>query len=500
MYANLGFALLTAQARRAPDAVAVTHQGHGYTYDELDRRVNRRANALAAAGVAPGTRVASLLGDPLAITELYLAQAKLGAVLVALNPYWTDDVLVAVVESSGSPVVLYDAVSAPVIERIRDRLSGVRTWLRAEELSSDSDAPPPIGASGDDVFALFFTSGTTGLPKPVTYTHSIALAAANLWTDVPRPAGSAFGTGPIIWGVGFVAIACPALLGGVRLVLESDFGPAGFLATVPRERITHVSVIPSFFAQLLSTDAHEGVDLDSIRIIMLGAEPLPRPLLERIRTRLPNALIYSYYGQTEAPYSCWARQDDGSVPLSSSGRARTLGAARVVDAEGRRLVGEVGEIQLSGPHVMAGYDGLPDATAAALRDGWFVGGDVGVMDETGVLTVLGRREDAIRKKGALTLPSTIEDAVLAMPGVAEAGVVGVPEHGEQKVLVAVVPRQGVELTPEAVTAHLTSLPPAAWPDLVVIADELPHANDASGGRGKLLRREIRTRWGGPLSP
>ena len=113
-----------------------------------------------------------------------------------------------------------------------------------------------------------------------------------------------------------------------------------------------------------------------------------------------------------------------------------------------------------------------------------------------MLTVLGRREDAIRKKGALTLPSTIEDAVLAMPGVAEAGVVGVPEHGEQKVLVAVVPRQGVELTPEAVTAHLTSLPPAAWPDLVVIADELPHANDASGGRGKLLRREIRTRWAG----
>ena len=96
----------------------MTHQGHGYTYDELDRRVNRRVNALAAAGVAPGTRVASLLGDPLAITELYLAQAKLGAVLVALNPYWTDDVLVAVVE--------FERLTGGALRR------GVRTGDRAD--------------------------------------------------------------------------------------------------------------------------------------------------------------------------------------------------------------------------------------------------------------------------------------------------------------------------------------------------------------------------------
>jgi len=510
-YANFGYAVLTAQRDRAPDDVAVTHLGRdSITYAELDRRVNRRANALAAAGLAPGDRVATLLDSTLAVAEVYLAQAKLGTVLAALNPYWAPETFAPVVSRSRARAFVYDARFDELVGRLRGQLPDVELWIRvggpvpdAVDLdaltASASDAEPPITAGGDDPLAFYFTSGTTGLPKAVSHTHASALAIAEkLWIDVPLGRDAVVGTGPIIWGVGFVAVAAPALAGGARLVLEANFGPAQFLDAVPRERITHISVTPSFFVELLSDDTHAGVDLSSLRVAMLGGEPLLPSLQRRIMDRIPDLGLYGYYGQTEAPYSVIARRD--TVPDSVVGWARTGGAVRVVDPEGRRVVGEVGAIQLAGPHVMAGYDGQPEATAEALADGWFSGGDLGSMDEQGRLSVLGRRADAISKGGAFTLPAQVEDAASALDGVAEAGAVGVPTEGdEQRILLVVTPRPGATLDAARVEALLADkLPEASLPDLVVVAEELPHANDGSGGRGKLLRREVRERWGQTL--
>jgi fatty-acyl-CoA synthase len=513
-YGNYGYATLTAPALRAPDQIAITYCGtEQVSYAALNRRVNRRTHALAAAGVKPGTTVASLLHETLNVTELYLAQAKLGAVLAAMNPYWTDDVLVAVVEQAQAPAFVYDAHFDPLIERIRPLLPGVALWLRVggpSDGATDLDAlaaaspddEPELGAQHDDPLAYFYTSGTTGLPKPVVHTHASSLSIAQIWLDIPKSADSVFATGPIIWGIGFTAIAGPALYGGVRLALENDFGPANFLTVAPREKVTHVSVISSFWSQLLADERHADVDLSSLRTILVGGEPLLPSLLARITERVPDARIYSYYGQTEAPYTCFGRLDDGSQPPGASGRARTTCAVQVTDSAGNRVVGEVGEIRLAGPHLLREYAGQPDKTADVLHDGWYVGGDLGTIDADGVLTVLGRREDAILKQGVWTQPSQVEEAAAALDGVAEAGAVGVPEGADaQRVLLTVVPREGHALDPDAVTAALRErLPAASQPDLVIVVDALPHAQDASGGQGKLLRREIRARWGGQLEP
>jgi fatty-acyl-CoA synthase len=510
-YANFGYAVLAAQRDRAPDDVGLTYLGRDHiTYAELDRRVNRRANALAAAGLRPGDRVATLLDSTLAVAEVYLAQAKLGTVLAALNPFWTPETFAPVVSRSRASAFVYDARFDDLIGQLRAQLPDIRTWIRVGGPGTDaididaltrsaSDEEPAISTGGDDPLALFFTSGTTGLPKAVTHTHASALAIAEkLWIDVPLGREAVLGTGPIIWGVGFIAVAAPALAGGVRLALEENFGPAQFLQAVPRERITHISVTPSFFSELLSTEAHADVDLSSLRVAMLGGEPLLPSLQRRILERVPGLGLHGYYGQTEAPYSVIARRD--AVPDGVVGWARTGGAVRVVDPEGRRIVGDVGEIQLAGPHVMAGYDGQPDATGEVLRNGWFAGGDLGSMDAEGRLSVLGRRADAIAKGGAYTLPVQIEDAASAVDGVVEAGAVGVPAEGdEQRILLVVTARPGATLEPDRILAELAAkLPEASRPDLVVVADELPHANDGSGGRGKLLRRELRERWGQPL--
>lgn len=510
-YANYAYACLTANARRTPGRIALTYRGETtLTYAELDARVNRRANALLSAGIKPGQRVASLLGATIAVAETYLAAFKIGAVVAALNPYWTDDVLTQVVARSGCTAFVYDTASADAVARIAPALPGIMTWLRAggadraDGLGVDLDVlgeragelEPPLGGFGTDVAALFYTSGTTGLPKAVAHTHFSCLASAQLWLDLPHDDDSVFGTGAIIWGIGFPAIAGPALYAGMRLVLEDDWGPANVLRVAPRERVTHLSVIPSFFAQLFREGAHEDADLSAVRCIVLGGEPIAPSLLDRIKTRMPSARVYSYYGQTEAPYTCLGRLDDGSQDLRSVGRARTGCAVRVTSPSGERVVDEVGELNLTGPQLMAGYDGEPGQTAQAVRDGWYVGGDLGRIDADGFVYVLGRRADAIVKHGRFTQPVQIEEVASTLEGVGEAGAVGVPESApEQRILLAVSPSSGASLDAETLMSDLTRLLPAhQHPDAVVVTDELPHTEDASGGVGKLLRREIRTHY------
>ncbi|MDA2815154.1 class I adenylate-forming enzyme family protein [Nocardiopsis sp. RSe5-2] len=516
-FGNYGYAILTAGALAAPDRMALTYMGERrFTYGELNRAVDRRAHALARAGAVPGRRVAALLTETVAVAEVYLALFKSGAVTAALNPYWEADVLAEVVSRSGATAFVYDAGAEELVRTVRPRLPGIASWIRVggpaegdagtvdlDALGEDvPDTEPPVHGSGDDPLALFYTSGSTGLPKAVVHTHASALATARLWQDIPGGPDGVFGTGAIIWGIGFPAIAGPALYGRMHLVLEQDWGPENFLRVVPREKVTHVSLIPGFFSALLADAEHEKADLSSLTTVVLGGEPIAPALLARIKDRLPQARVYGYYGQTEAPYSVCGRIDDGTWDRRSSGRARTGFAVRVTDPDGRPVVGEAGEVNLAGPHRMAGYDGLPEATAEVLRGVWYVGGDLGVLDAEGNLQVLGRRSDAILKKGVWTQPARVEEAALEVEGVADCGAVGVPENpdgaeaAEQRILLAVVPRAGSAVTPEGVGRELAGrLPEHLRPDAVVVADGLPRTQDASGGPGKLLRRRIRELYG-----
>lgn len=507
---NYAHAVLGVGAQSHPDRLAVSHgDDRRLTFRELDDRVNRRANALLSAGIQPGQRVAVLLSDPLEITEIYLALAKIGAVFAAMNPYWTDEVAIQLIERSRCTAFAYDPNQDRLAEAIRAQLPTVTRMLRVQGASAggdtvdldqltidSSDAAPDLNAHHDDELALFFTSGSTGLPKAVVHTHRSGIAIAQQWLDVPRSPRSVFGTGPIIWGIGFVAIAGPALYAGMPLVLEPDFGPSRFVDLAARRGITHISVIPSFFTEFFGDEGHREADLSSLEVILLGGEPLHETLRRKIIERFPGVAVCSYYGQTEAPYSVIGRQDDGRQPTEASGRARTGGAVQVVDEDGVAVVDTVGTIRIAGPHVMSGYDGDPARTATDLRDGWFYGGDIGTLSVDGVLTVLGRRSDAVARPGGLLMPRDIEEVALTLPGVLEAGAVAVPEHGDhQKVLLVVAVAEPASVDAGELRAEITAKLPTGWgPDAVVVTDELPHANDSSGGRGKLLRREIRERW------
>jgi fatty-acyl-CoA synthase len=503
-YGNYAYAVLTANAQRSPDKVALVCRGQSYTFDALNRRVNQTANALKAAGVRAGMRVGSLLSDSLSIAHLYPAEAKIGAVIAALNPFWPEDQIVATCDLSQLDAFVFDRANADVAARVRARVPRIANWLSTDALATltegASDEEPEPGAHGADACALFYTSGTTGVSKAVLHTHASTKSIGDFLLELPHDDDHVWGTGPIIWGVGFPCTLGAALAVGMKTALEDDFGPRPFLEAVQLERISHVTMLPSQWADLLANHPHDQYNLSSLKVILLGAEPLGAALLAKIRRRLPQVRLFAFYGQTEAPYSCVQELTDNPPEPEGVGRARSGCAVRILDPSGKRVVGEVGDVAIAGPHRMAEYFGRPDKNAEALRDGWFFSGDLGMLDAKGRLHVLGRKEDAIARGGRYIRPLEIEDALMTVPGVGEAGAVGTPDGAsEQKIILAVAPEAGHSLSESRLWDIVrTKLPENLWPDLIVVADALPHTNDNSGGRGKLLRRAIRDRYEGRL--
>jgi acyl-CoA synthetase (AMP-forming)/AMP-acid ligase II len=506
---NYTHSILTNRAMTTPDKIALTHVVHGdITYGELQARVNRRANALLSLGIEPRTRVACLTYDQLATVEIYLAVAQIGAVLVTANSFWDDETLAALLERANCEAFIYDAHCQEQADRAAARLGTVRTWMRIggaaegaidldELTASASSESTGTRGSWDDPVLLTFTSGTTGLPKAVTHTHGSCIENARLWTDVPRGHDPILYAGTAVVGIIFASTVAPALWGGVRLILEEDGGLSEFVSAVQRYKVTHFSTVVSFFTAALRA-ASESADLRSLRAVLLGGEPVTRSSLELIHDRIPGARVFSFYGQSEAPYSCITYNtldpaDDDAVHTGYT--VQTGYSAKVVDGDGNRIVGEVGEIWLGGPHLMSGYDSEPEKTAGVLRDGWYVGGDLGLMDEAGTLTVYGRREDATLREGKFVLPSEVEEYALGLTGISEVGAVAVASVDDQKILLAVVLTPGFNTSSDEILKQLRNTVPATHlPDAVLIVEELPYASNMAG-RGKLLRREIGTRWG-----
>jgi acyl-CoA synthetase (AMP-forming)/AMP-acid ligase II len=506
-YGNYAYAMLTANALRTPDKVALVCRGKSYTFDELDREVNRLANALVVAGVTAGQRVGSLLSESLTIAKLYPAEAKIGAVIAAFNPFWPEEQIVATCKLSGLDAFVFDQQNAAMAAKVRPQLPWIKHWFSISctvegvtaldpFVAEASDAEPVLAGFNDDPMAFFYTSGTTGVSKAVVHSHSSSKAISDFLLELPHDESHVWGTGPIIWGVGYPCTMGAALYVGMKVALEDDFGPRPFLAAVQREKISHVTMLPSQWADLLANHPHDDFDLSSLKVILLGAEPIGQALLAKIRKRLPQVGVYAFYGQTESPYTCITQLSENPVAPEGVGRPRAGAAVKILDPLGNRVVGAVGDLAIAGPHRMAEYLGLPEKNAEVLKDGWFFSGDLAMLDANGRVHVLGRKEDAIVKGGRYIRPLEIEDVVMTIPGVGEAGAVGTPDGSvEQKIILAVSAEGGATISEESLRAILADrLPAGLQPDLIVLSDALPHTNDASGARGKLLRRAIRDQY------
>ncbi len=455
-------------ARRWPDKAALVMGETRISYAALEERANRLAHGLIARGLAPGDRVAILAANCLEYAEVVSAVAKTGAVLVPLNFRYRAGELAWVVNDAAPRVLCAGPEMLALVEEARAgfttppvivSLAGPapRDGLTLDAVKTGGDATPPaVPVDPASAAMIMYTSGTTGFPKGVLYSHSAFIGVYHSMIvegdlghdDIVQVAMPLFHNG------GLNALLEPALLvGATAVIMARGFDPEAILEGVARHRVTLTMWVPTMLALLAlkGTGAH---DTSSLRRIWYGSSPITAPVLAAARTMF-DAGFYQWYGQTETGMTSVLRPEDHAERSQCTGRELYNAELRIVDEAGRDVSpGEVGEIvsrqRFQG---MIGYWNNDEATREVIRDGWIRTGDLARVEGGGYFTVIDRKRDMIISGAENIYPKEIEDVLATHPAVAEVAVFGVPDdiYGES-VAAAVVTRPGREVGAEEIVA------------------------------------------------
>jgi fatty-acyl-CoA synthase len=482
------------RADRTPLRRALTFEGETWTYQEIQRRIEGLAAALADGGVAKGERVAFLgLNQPAFVLTMFAA-ARLGAIFVPLNFRLTGPELSFIINDAGVHTLVVDEPHRPVLDGIRNELPCQR-YLDAEDLPAGHAEARAALADPEDPVVIMYTSGTTGRPKGAMLTH------ANLWWNN----SNAMHTFDVLESDVSLVVAPLFHIGGLNVttlvtwqragevVLHRSFDPGAVLDDIPRYGVTTMFGAPAMFLFMSEHPRFAEADLTSVRMLVCGGAPVPEPLIKLYNGR--GIPINQGYGLTEtAPFLTFLTSEFGLAKLGSAGRAPLFTEVRVVDAEGAPVTEPLarGEICARGPNIMAGYWNRPDATAAAVEpEGWFHTGDVGYLDEDGFLYICDRVKDMVITGGENVYPAEVESILYEHPAVGEVAVIGLPDERWGEAVVAVA-----ALRPDA-TLSLDELRDFAGdrlaryklPIRLEVVDVLPR-NPA----GKVLKFELRERY------
>jgi acyl-CoA synthetase (AMP-forming)/AMP-acid ligase II len=464
--------LIHRGARQHGSRTAILCGKASLTFAEADELACRVAGVLRARGLE---RVGLLVDNRLESVPLDFACVKAGVARVPCNPRLAPPEMREILRLAEVRLVVAD----------RELDLGVDTLPLAELLALARGEPPgepAIEHRADDSLLLLATSGTTGRLKLVRHTQgSYAAIVANILANLvdPTPDDVMLHAASLIHASG--AFVLPFWLRGAASAVLPGFAPDDFLAAIARYGATHTNVVPTMLAALLASPAASTADLSSLRCVVYGASPMPRPLLERALAAW-GPIFVQYYGQTEAPL-CIAvlrQEDHAGERLLSCGQP-------AVDAE-VRLDPETAEILVRAPFTAAGYVGDEELSAATfLSDGWVRTRDVGRLDEQGFLYLVDRTSDMIVTGGYNVYPREVEDALAAHPAVRECVVVGAPDDRWVEAVIAFVVVADGGATEEELVEHCRGLLAGyKIPKSVRFVDEIPKSPV-----GKLLRRALR---------
>ncbi|GAC1327303.1 MAG: fatty acid--CoA ligase [Candidatus Dormibacteria bacterium] len=490
-------------ARRAPDSPCISFGGATMSFQEVDRRSSRVANALVAAGVGSGDRVAILARNTPVFFEAAFGASKVNAVLMALNWRLAAPEIDAIIADAGPALVLVSRdllhlLPAPLREGTADARLVILDDQYEPWLAGVADADPGRSGGPDDVVLMLYTSGTTGLPKGVMLTnHNMSFTpdiSRVAWgfgvTSVNLVAMPLFHVGGIGWGLN-------AMVHGGHTVIVNDPTPSTVFRAIQDYRVTNAFFVPAVIQTLVNDEALGSFDLSSLDLIVYGASPISdatlRRALEALQCRFSQA-----YGMTETAGTVVslppADHDPGGPReylLRSCGRALPWIELMLADPATHQPVttGKVGEIWVRSGQVTPGYRNKPAATAEAITEtGWLRTGDAAYQDAEGYIYLYDRFKDMIVSGAENVYPAEVENVLYDHPAVSEVAVIGVPsERWGETVKAIVVLEDGAGASEaELIEFARSRLARYKCPTSVEFRDSLPR-----NPSGKVLKKDLR---------
>lgn len=494
--------VLDSAVRTHPETVAVEDGPAGevaVTYAELAETVEAAAaRLLGEEGLRPGDRLAFAFRNSLDAIVAIWACARAGLVAVGLPTRQSPAVWAHVLEHSGAGLALgheefmegLEKATAEVgldparVREVGDTLTGRRTPWRGERIAFPHE---------DSTYMTVYTSGTTGRPKAIAMVHRCTVHSAIAYI---RTMGLVAGdrtsiTFPLYYVTGHVAQVTPMMLVGGTSLPAVDLTALDLVRVMRERHITYLMVTPSLWPLLLRDPGFRWPELAHVRVGAFGGSPVPTSTIAGLRQRMPQLRLYDAYGlsETHSPATILLDSEFERRP-GSIGRPLPTADVRVVDTDGNDLpVGEAGELLIRGPMVTTGYVGDPEATAAAIVDGWLRTGDQCRVDAEGYVFLLDRIKDVVLRGGFKVYSVEVEYALVAHPGVQQAAVFGVPDKlAYESVAAYVVPADGATLTADELRAWVhDTIADYAVPRHVRIVAEIPR--NRTGKVEKRLLRE-----------
>jgi len=474
--------------------------GFSLSYKDFTANSSQMAAALQAQGLKPGDRLAAQVGKSITSLNLYAACVQAGLVYLPLNTAYTANELDYFVGDSGASMIVGDPDKASELKKLASSHNAQLLTLSADgnagtlidTIKTCTSPVTPVQRDGDDLAAFLYTSGTTGRSKGAMLTHNNLLSNSeslvSLWQfsadDVLLHALPVFHTHGL-----FVALNV-TLRAQSSLIFESGFNLDRMLERLPSA--TCLMGVPTFYTRLLGDNRFDKALTENIRLFVSGSAPLLAETHHEFEERTGHRIL-ERYGMTETNMNT-------SNPYDGDRRAGTVGMplpgveVKVTDMQtGHTLPnGEIGVLEVRGPNVFKGYWNMPEKTAEELREnGFFITGDLGIIDDDGYVSIVGRNKDLIISGGYNIYPKEIEQVLDDQSGVLESAVIGVPHKDFGETVVGVLVADGKTLDLDAVQSAIEeSLARYKHPRKLIVAEELPRNT-----MGKVQKNLLRDEYG-----